>query len=431
MAILDKLKEILSTFYSRISNSKAGRSGLIYTATNFFNAALPFLLLPVLTEELTEAEYGIVAMILVVVSVVTPLMTVGVTGAISRAYFREEIADFPAYIGNTLYIVLAGFLTVTAAFFAGEGFLSSFTGIPQPWLFACIFIALGDFLIAINLVTYRVKFEAKKFAAIKISQTILLFGITFLLVVGYDFDWRGVIIARLVVLFLFSGVSIFELVRNRLLKFKINRTYIRNALLFGVPLLPHLLSGFIVNTSDRIFITNILDVSRTGTYSVAYQIGSVIDLISNSFNLAWSPWLFMKLKDFNKNYSIIKKATNFSLIGLFGLAFLFLLTVPVILEFFVSDDFQVSRWVISIVALGFVFQGYYLLFVTYLFYQGNTKLISIITISIALVNLILNYIMIHRYGVIGAAITTAVCFLLKFLIIFSVANKKYKLYFYD
>jgi O-antigen/teichoic acid export membrane protein len=420
---------LLERMFKSIINSKAGKSGLIYTATNFFNAALPFLLLPILTRQLSEAEYGITSMVMVVVSVIMPLLTVGVSGSISRAYYKDEISDFPQYVGNCLIIVAVGFVAFNVIFFSLGSFITRFTQIPNYWYFACTFIALETFIIDLNLITYRIKFEAEKFAVQKVLQTILSFGLTYYFVVGLALNWQGVILARLIVLSFFSIYSVLILFKNKLLNFKINKIYMKNALLFGVPLLPHLLAGFLINASDRFFITNIMSVSQTGEYSVAYQIGSVIDLISSSVNLAWAPWLFLKLKDFESNRAQIKKATSLGLLGIAAISILFILFVPIILELFVSKKFNISRPVINIVCIGFVLQGFYLLFVNYLFYNGNTKTISIVTISIAMLNLVLNYVMILKYGIVGGAISTAVCFFLKFVIIFLLSNNKYKLYF--
>jgi O-antigen/teichoic acid export membrane protein len=171
-----------------------------------------------------------------------------------------------------------------------------------------------------------------------------------------------------------------------------------------------------------------MDVSKTGSYAVAYQIGSVIDLVSNSINLAWVPWLFSNLKNFEKNKNKIRKTTILGILGIVSIAVIFILLLPFIVKLFVSKEFEISFPVIILVVIGLVFQGCYLLFVNYLFYNGRTKIVSIITFSIAGINIIMNYFMITTYGILGGAIATALCFFLKFLIIFLVSNKLYKIF---
>jgi O-antigen/teichoic acid export membrane protein len=417
-----------SSHYKKYLQSKSGMAAIIYVASNFFNAALPFLLLPILTSKLSPSEYGLTSMVMVLVTFVYPIITFGIFGAISRAYHRDEVDNFSKYVGNCLFIALTGFVFVNFVFLFSEDLIVKYTKIPTYWYFSCLVIALENFIIDLNLLTYRLKFKAKQYAQNKMSQTIFSFILTYIFVVNLEYGWKGVIIAKLIVLTIYSFYSLYLLIKNKNIEFKINKTYIRNALLFGIPLVPHLMAGFVINVSDRVFITNIMDVSKTGSYAVAYQIGSVIDLVSNSINLAWVPWLFSNLKNFEKNKNKIRKTTILGILGIVSIAVIFILLLPFIVKLFVSKEFEISFPVIILVVIGLVFQGCYLLFVNYLFYNGRTKIVSIITFSIAGINIIMNYFMITTYGILGGAIATALCFFLKFLIIFLVSNKLYKIF---
>lgn len=417
-----------SNHYKKYLESKSGMAAFIYVVSNFFNAALPFLLLPILTSKLSPTDYGLTSMFLVLVTLIYPIITFGIFGAISRAYHRDEIDNFSKYIGNCLFITIIGFVFVNFIFLFSGQIIVNYTKVPSYWYFLCTVIAMENFIIDLNLLTYRLKFKAKQYAQNKMSQTVFSFILTYFLVVNLEYGWRGVIIARLIVLTIYALYSLFQLIKNKNIEFKISKSYIRNALLFGIPLIPHLMAGFVINVSDRVFITNIMDVSKTGSYSVAYQIGSLIDLVSNSINLAWVPWLFANLKDFEKNKEKIKKTTILGISGIVLIAVIFILLLPFIIKIFVHKEFDISFSVVILVVIGLVFQGCYLLFVNYLFYNGRTKIVSIITFSIAGLNLVMNYFMITTYGILGGAIATALCFFLKFLIIFLVSNKLYKIF---
>ena len=421
------LKNIIDLF-RQIFNSKAGKSSLIYTFTNFFNAALPFLLLPLLTSKLNEAEYGITIMVMVLVSIVTPLLTLGVTGSIAVAYFKEEINNFPRYMANCLYITIGAFIVLGLGFYVFSNPIAALSEVPEKWIFSVLAISFLTFIIEMNLINYRIKFKSREFAIIKISQTIITFGLTYIMVVQYQLNWQGVIIAKLTSLSFFGLLSFGLLLKNRLLQFKVDKNYLKFALLFGLPLLPHLLSSFIISASDRLFITNILGVEETGSYTVAYQIGSIMELLCISFNLAWSPWLFSKLQDFESNRNLLRKITSYGLVGISLFAILLALLAPLIINIFVAESFKISILVINIIITGFVFQGFYLLFVNYLFYNGNTKHISIISVTVAFLNLFLNYIAIPKYGIVGAAIATLTCYMLKAIVVFFITNKKFPIY---
>ena len=414
--------------FKRILSSKAGKSGLVYTFTNFFNAALPFLLLPIITTYLSEEEYGIATMIMVFVSVMTPLITLGITSSISVVYFNKEIKDFPQYIGNCLIMVFGSVFATLIIFQLFSSTIESFSGIPSNWVSTIVLIVLFNFIIEINLLTYKVRFKSKSFALIKISQTLLTFILSYYLIAIEDLNWEGLILAKLIVLSSFALLSLILLYKGKFVKIIFNKSHIKYAVLFGLPLVPHLLSAFIVNLSDRMFITNYLGLAETGSYTVSYQIGSILDLLCISINLAWAPWLYSKLENFKQNKPLLKKVTTLGILAIIAVAIILILFVPLILNIFISDKFRISEFLIMLIVIGFAFQGFYLVFVNYLFYLKKTKEISAVTVFVALVNLGLNFILIPQFGVIGAAYATLISFVIKATIIAFIVNKKYPLY---
>ena len=108
--------------------------------------------------------------------------------------------------------------------------------------------------------------------------------------------WQGRIQAQVIAVVSFAIFGLLLLNHNGWLKFKPEKTYIRNALSFGVPLIPHALSGTIKTMVDRILISSMVGLSATGLYSVGFQIGMIIGILEDSFNKAYWPWLFERLK---------------------------------------------------------------------------------------------------------------------------------------
>jgi O-antigen/teichoic acid export membrane protein len=415
-------------FFRRILNSKAGKSGLVYTFTNFFNAALPFLLLPIITAYLSEEDYGIATMIMVFVSVMTPLITLGITSSISIVYFNKEIKNFPQYIGNCMITVFVCAVVILVIFQSFSSMIESFSGIPSNWVSTIVLIVLFNFIIEVNLLTYKIRFKSKTFSVIKICQTLLTFILSYYLIAIAKLSWEGLILAKLTVLSSFAVISIILLNRNKFIKLKFNRSHIKYAILFGLPLVPHLLSAFVVNISDRLFITNYLGLAETGSYTVSYQIGSILDLLCISINLAWAHWLYSKLENFKQNKPLLKRITTLGILAIIAIAIVLILFVPLILDIFISEKFKISEFLIAIIVIGFAFQGFYLIFVNYLFYLKKTKEISAVTVFVAIINLGLNFILIPQFGVIGAAYATLISFVIKAGIIAFLVNKKYPIY---
>ena len=77
----------------------------------------------------------------------------------------------------------------------------------------------------------------------------------------------------------------------------------REALNFGVPLIPHVIGGFSIAAADRFIINEKLGLAAAGIYLVAVQLGMGMGLIADACNKAFVPWLYeqLKLDDFGQN----------------------------------------------------------------------------------------------------------------------------------
>lgn len=404
------------------------RTAGIYTLTNLINAAVPFLLLPLLTKFLTPAEYGIVAMFQVLMNGVLPFIGFNLDGAISRQYFDREKTDFPNYVTNSLYILIVSTLVMGFLFLASGKFIEKYSEFPQEWLWSVLVFAIGQKLAEVILSIWRVQNKAVRFGIFRILRTGLDMGLSIYFVVILKRSWEGRIEGQVVAGTFFAIMAIYYLYKEGFLKHGWNVNYVKNALHFGVPLIPHVLGAIIITYSDRIFITNMVGLEEMGLYSVGYQIGMMVALIQNSFNQAWQPWLFEKIKknDSRDKLKIAKYTFLFS-IAILLFALLVALLGPYIVKHMTDESYSGATPFIAWIAFGFAFNGMYKMFVNYLFYFRKTLLIGIITILIALLNIVLNYYLIGIYGAIGAAQASAISFLVQFVVVALIASKYYPL----
>ena len=251
--------------------------------------------------------------------------------------------------------------------------------------------------------------------------------ISLILIVGIGYTASGRIFAQLVSVFTFSLLAINFLLK-KWIKFSINKEYISNALKFGIPLIPHALSGTIISMTDRLFITNMVGISETGIYTVGYQIGMVINLLATSFNNAYVPWLYERLKSNVKNTKIkIVKFTYLYFIVIFLVALVLGIIAPFFLSVFIGNSFAESSSYVIWIALGYAFQGMYFMVVNYIFYEQKNSLLAVITFLVAIINILLNYFFIKSHGAIGAAQATTVVFLIKFILVWILSAKVHKM----
>lgn len=404
------------------------QSAGVYTLANVINAAIPFLLLPVLTRYLTPADYGMVSMYGVLISFVTPFVGFNVEGAVARQYYERDQVDMTVYVSSCFAILLCSTVAVFIIFNALAAPLSRLTTVPQQWLWTVVLVCFMQFICRMVLVLWQVRVMPSRYGTFQILQTGLNAGLSVVLVVVVGMAWQGRLIGQIIAVFVFAGIALVILFRDGWLKFEVNKQYLRNALNFGVPLIPHTLGGVIITMTDRLFITKMVGLEATGLYTVGYQIGMIISILQDSFNKAYVPWLYERLKMDDITIKIrLVKITYLYFIVIIGISLLLGLIAPWFLAFFVGKQFTDSAIFVVWIALGYAFNGMYKMVVNYIFYAQKTAILAWITFATALVNVVLNYIFISFNGAIGAAQATTLTFALSFVATWLFSNKAYKM----
>lgn len=411
-----------------VLNHKLLRSAGIYTLTSILNGAIPFLLLPILTRFLTPKDYGLVSMFGVLVSFISPFVGLNINGAISRIYFEKETVNIKIYISNCLNILICSTLVVSILFYFMSTLISEITSIPVKMLWIVVIISFTQFVTNIVLTLWQVQTKPIQYGMFQISQTSLNLFFSVLFIVVYGMGWKGSIYAQIITYIFFTVVGIRILIKNDWLKFTINFNYIKHALKFGIPLVPHALGGVILTMTDRIFITNMVGVDATGIYTVGYQIGMIINILATSFNQAYIPWLFAKLKENNFLSKIkIVKLTYSYFIAIIFMSLLLSFISPHFLKLIIGKEFSQSSSYIIWIALGYAFKGMYLMVTNYIFYAQKTSYLAGVTIFSSILNIFLNYFFIKSFGSIGAAQATTVVYLVMFMLTWLVSSKVYKM----
>jgi len=212
-------------------------------------------------------------------------------------------------------------------------------------------------------------------------------------------------------------ISLFTLFKERLLILTIiNTNYIKDALKFGIPLVPHIVGIFFLSAIDRILISGKLGIEEAGVYMLGVQLSLGMVVVFDAINKALIPWLFriLSVNDLVK----LKKLVRFSYFYFVLLAFLGILSFwigPLVVNLFAGPQYQQAISVIGWLCLGQAFNGMYLMVTNYLFYAKKTGRLSIITISCGIFNIVLLLIMMKTNGIIGVAMAFSISMCIRFL----------------
>jgi len=384
--------------------------------------------LPILTRYLTPSDYGIVATFQVLLGMTIVFVGLNMHGAIMVNFFKINKQKLKVYISNVIFILFISFFLTLSIVYVIKTPLSHLIKFPERWLPIVVIVALSQFIFTLALTLWQAEQRPLPYGIFQILQTILNVSFSLIFVVALSWRWQGRLLGIIITSVVFGFISFFVIYKRGYINFSFNKLYIKDALFFGIPLIPHALGGWIITSIDRIFINSMVSVAATGIYTVGYQMGMIIGLLTGSFNRAWSPFLFEKLKE--NNYSTKVKIVKFTYlydVGIIALALALSFVAPYFLKFFVSKDFFFAYKYVIWIALAYAANGMYLMVVNYIFYVKKTYILAWITFLSAGVNIVLNYFLIKANGAIGAAQATAITFFVNFIFVWILSAKVYKM----
>ena len=323
----------------KIRKSILFKSTFVYVLTEIINKAVPFLLLPILTVYLSPSDYGIVATYGAFIAILAVFIHLSLVGAVNVNFYKFSKEHLKIYIANVLLIIFVTTLIIFFLIFLFQDQLSLKLEIPTVWLFIGLFITLAQFLTTLNLGLWQTEQQARSFGVYQIALMLTRTSMILILVVGLGMGWEGQLIGQAVSTVLFALISFRFIYQRGYLEFTFDKGYIKDALKFGIPLIPHALSGWFRTGIDRIFLTAFIGSSATGIYSVGYQFGAIVFIVSVAFNQAYSPYLYRKLRNITLRQKVqLVKLTYIYFVGILLFAGVISIVIPWIITHFLNDS---------------------------------------------------------------------------------------------
>lgn len=407
-------------------NQKLLGKGSVFLLANILNAAIPFLLLPILTRILTPEDYGVVAMFTIFLSFTNTFVGLSVHGAINVQYFKLEQSRFSEYVTNCLIMLVASAAIVFLIIALIGNYFENLIGLPHEWMLIAVVASFFQFLITIRLSIWVVTGSAKEYGAMQISQTFVNVSLSLVFIFFAGMLWEGRLLGQVVTIVVFGIVSFFLLLRSgRLIQPQNTKSDIKNALLFGIPLIPHAVGGFLMVSTDRVMLSSMLDVATVGIYMVGLQLGQAMALIADSFNKVYAPWIMRNLSSETLNKKKIVKNSYLMMLTFLAVGLVWGLVAVILLPYIVGERFNSAKTVIVYMCLGHAFTALYYIVTNYVFFAEKTKLLAGITLCSALLNIPLTYILIKYFGLEGAAFSFLFIQILFFIATWVLSNKVY------
>lgn len=398
---INRIKEQL------VKNKRLAGNTLIYTISTLINKIIPFVLLTIVTRYLTTEEYGIASMMITSCQVIAPFIMMGASAAFIRKFIdNDSNNECYLFTGLCIMSIFSVIISIGVIFFRIQ--IENITGIPREFIINLIVISISNVFYDTGLAVVEAKEKAKRYFVLQIGFSTINAIISIGMVVGLELGLGGYIASLTIVGILKFVISLWSMINEIGIICKICKGFIKEIVLsFGIPMIPTQLKGTLLTYSDRLFITNMVSLSATGVYSIGSQFAQPIEVLCQSFNLAFVPWLYKKLNEGDEKTK--KGIVVFSyLYGIFFLigSIIWSCIAKIVLQFWVGESFAEGGKYVLWLSLGYAFHAMQMMVVNYIYYVKKVNLYSIVTMVILFLNLVLNYILIKRNGTIGAAQAT-------------------------
>lgn len=384
-----------------------------YAICSILQKCLSFITLPLFTRLLTTEQYGQYTIYSSWQGILMLFLTLNLAyGSFQTAMvkFEDRRAEYITSIQGICLLLSLIFLAIYLPFRSLWNQLFE-----MPTIFVLILVSEIIFTTATQLWMERNRFEFKykSVVAVTLLTSVLSPILAFVLVSSTDEKGYARILGYAGVNIL-VGLIIFILNSKRGKKFYKNEFW-KYAFSFNIPLLAYYLSQVIFNQSDRIMISHMTGTSDAAMYGVAYNLAMILTFVLNAINGSYVPWMYGKIKE-NKGED--NKSISLVLIVLMGLMILCVIWyAPEIIFIMAGSQYAAATYVVAPVAMSLLLLFYCQLFINVEFYYEEKKMLVYGSIGAAVLNIVLNYLLIPIFGFVAAGYTTFISY-----IVFALSN---------
>jgi len=401
----------------------------IYSTADLLAKAVGFFLLPIYTRYLSPADYGILELLSVSLTIIIIFVQQGMHTSFFRGYsfdYKDNEEEKKEVVSTSyLYLLSSAFIFLgIATLFSRQINNLLFQSKDYTLLVRLTFITgFFNVLSTIPFQLFRAKLQSVKFSLVSILRFLLNVSFNIYFILKLKMGLSGVVYGNLFTAILISILTFFLIYKNLSLKFSFSK--LKSMLSYGFPLVPGGLSIWVLSVANRYFLERLSTTTELGLYSLGSRFSGILELlIIQPFLTTWPSIYFPLAKEENAPPTFSRLTTYFLLIGSFCSLGIIAISNPV-LKIMAGQKFWGAYKVIPLLVFSVLLYGLFSLLNIGIFIQKKTKYNPLIIGIAAIFNLLLNYFLIPPYGMLGAAYATFFSYLLMDLLAYIINVRVY------
>lgn len=368
------------------------RNGLLFSAFSFINKGFSFILILILVNFISPADYGLLNLFGTVVMVIGYVMALSTDNYLSVSFFNDgELGVKNTVTGVSFVSILVSILLISILLLFGEK-ISSLLQLPLTVLYLAISISFFSVFNYLNLDYFRIKQNLRNYGLLSCSNALLNLIVSIVLVKTLSYGWYGRVYAQSGCCLLFGVIGIVFFIFNRYYK-NLDFKYLKSMILWGLPLIPHVATNFLRQGCDRYIINYFHTLDDVGYFSFALNLANIIILIGLGFNQSNSVDIYKVLGDksldpkdkFKRIYAQNRPIKKIYIISSIIIPIITCAAIPVFLP-----KYNNCIGYIPILSVCAFLNCMYFLYTNFLFFYKKTKHIMYVTLGSSIVHLTLS-----------------------------------------
>lgn len=409
-------------------NSKVVKAGIGYTIGNYMLKGLSFLTVPIFSRLLSTSDYGVFNTYLAYQTILFLLIGMALHTSLKNARYKFK-DDFAGYNSNCILLAVCSLGVWLAIANICYPLYGEWLGFPRFIVNLLLLDSFGTALIQFFNVYVGLDYRYTSFLKISAFNALGNLGLSVLLILTFCNENRaaGRIMGNALPVVVIACVIIWYFWRQKKPVFRAE--YAKYAVRYSIPLIPHGISQVVLSQFDRIMIQNMVGSAQAGIYSFGYTIFSIINVTASSLDNVWGPWFYEKMAQ--GKYEDIRKNSSKYAFGMLMFSGMVMLGTPELVKILGAKEYWDAMYTVIPVVVGGYFTFLYTFPSSVEYFYEKTKYIALGTGMAAIINILLNYIFINKFGYVAAAYTTLVTYLLYFIFHYVIAWKIHKSFIYD
>lgn len=388
-------------------NKELAKNTLIITIGKICTQFISFFLLPLYTAYLETGDLGTVDLLNTYISLLVPIVTLQLENAVFR--FLIDVRDdekakttiitnvfkyiiIHIFIYSIIYLIIVNYINVAYKYY----------------LLSNVIICI---LSSVMLQIARGLGDNKTYSEGSVISGALAVILNVILIAVFKFGAYGILISNLIaniVCFLFILI---KLKIYKYINFKNNedKTIMKKMYKYSMPMIPNSISWWIVSASDRTIISSMISVSANGIYSVANKFSGIFITVYNLFNLSWTESASIHIDDEDRDEFFTNTINNmFKLFS--SICIGIIACLPIVFSYLVKGDYMEAYSYIPILMVATLFNVVVGLYSVIYIAKKETKEVAKTSVMAAIINIVINLLLVKKIGLYAAAISTALAY---------------------